>query len=224
MAAACHVSKSSVSRFCQELGYDGFSRFRTDVLRYRRQNHFKYELGEQDVCDPHATLFANYCSSVACNVEQLSQQVDDAQIARLACEINDYDQVVVAGEMQSGDIACAFQHNLFEAGKVVRSLVTTSQLSQVQGSVAPGSLLIVFSLFGHLFRRLDEGAVPWHKPHGSKVWLITSNLAGAVPSAVDEIIDCGLGKNLAAGNLAMELIANGVVMHYWQLRHARTCE
>lgn len=41
LARACSVSKSSVNRFCKELGYESFARFQSDVLRFRRRNNFK---------------------------------------------------------------------------------------------------------------------------------------------------------------------------------------
>lgn len=219
LARACSVSKSSVNRFCKELGYESFARFQADVLRFRRRNHYKYELGPEDVRDPDRTLTENYCASVARSAGLLARNVDDAVLEELARDLDRYEDVVVVGEMQSGDVACSFQHNLFEAGRVVTANVYNKEQRELLERLSPGTLVIVFSLFGHFFPRvLDaEGAPP--RPEGVKLCWITSSPEMGPAAPADVVVDCGLGKNLAAGNLAMEMVANAIVMHYWRLHH-----
>lgn len=222
MARACNVSKSSINRFCKELGYESFARFQADVLRFRRRNNCKYVLGADDVRNPDDTLLRNYCASVARNTGLLAANVDDAALEQVARDLDRYDEVMVIGEMQSGDVAYAFQHNLFEAGRVVTANVYAKEQRELLGRLGPGALVIVFSLFGHFFRRVCEEPGQLSRSEGTKVCWITSCPTMAPDMEVDLVIDCGLGKNLAAGNLAMEMVANAIVMHYWRLHHPET--
>lgn len=219
LARACSVSKSSVNRFCKELGYESFARFQADVLRFRRRNNFKYELGPADVREPGRTLTENYCASVARNTELLAANVDDEMLVGIAADLDRYEEVVVIGEMQSGDVALAFQHNLFEAGRVVTANVYAKEQRELLGRLGPGVLVIVFSLFGHLFRRIVDGDATLARREGTRLCWITSCPEMRPDIQIDVTVDCGLGKNLAAGNLAMEMVANAIVMHYWRLHH-----
>lgn len=219
MARACNVSKSSINRFCKELGYESFAHFQADVLRFRRRNNFKYVLGPDDVCEDGRSIMENYCASVARNAGRLAANVDDAVLEEVARDLDRHDEVMVIGEMQSGDVAYSFQHNLFEAGRVVTANVYAKEQRELLGHLGPGALVIVFSLFGHFFRRVCEEPGMLARTEGAKVCWITSCPTMTPDREVDLVIDCGLGKNLAAGNLAMEMVANAIVMHYWSLHH-----
>lgn len=219
LARACSVSKSSVNRFCKELGYESFARFQSDVLRFRRRNNFKYELGPDDVREPGRTLTENYCASVARNAALLAANVDDSVLEDIARDLDRYSEVMVIGEMQSGDVACSFQHNLFEAGRVVTANVYGKEQRELLERLSPGTLVIVFSLFGHFFRRIVDKEGALERAEDTKLCWITSCPTMRPATQVDVVVDCGLGKNLAAGNLAMEMVANAIVMHYWRLHH-----
>lgn len=224
LARACNVSKSSINRFFKELGYETFARFQADVLRFRRRHHFKYTLDDEDPRNPDATLFENYCMSVARNAELLCRNVDEALIAELAHDIDAYGQVIVMGEMQSGDVACAFQHNLFEAGRIVTASINSREQGEMLEHLEPDTLVVVFSLFGNLFWHTRPDRKPLEHVEGTKIYWITSHPHLHPEMPVDRIIDCQLGKNLAAGNLAMEIVANTVVLYYWQAHHDGRCD
>lgn len=219
MALACNVSKSSINRFCKELGYANFQRFQLDVLSFRRRYEKKYALTLYDARDPEKSLLDNYTESVARNVRRLAENVDDAVLAQIAADIDAYDQVILVGEQQSGDVACLMQHNLFGAGKVVTSYIYAKEQREVLDRLLPGTLLIVFSLYGNFFHRVLEGAGVSNRPERCKICWITSQPVLPPTIPVDVVIDCGLNKNLAAGNLAMEMVANVIVLHYWRLHH-----
>lgn len=218
LAQACSTSKTSVNRFCKELGYSNFARFQADVLRYRRRIEFKYALEGTAPSASNADLLDRYCESVAYNARALADSVNYVDLIELARDLDAFDQVFVLGEEQSGDVAHMFQHNLFDAGRMVTALTYAREQRDVLSHVAPGTLVVIFSLFGQFFHRIEEQSIHIDRVEGTKICWITSQPLYQPTFTVDLTIDCGVGKSLAAGNLAMEMVANVVVMHYWRLR------
>ena len=227
LARACSVSKSSVNRFCKELGYPGFAQFQADVLRFNRRHAFKYVLPPAAPDEPlpaapapdDPTLLGRYCAAVARTAARLAANVSDETLRGLARDLDAYERVIVMGEMQSGDVAQMFQHNLFEAGRVVTASVYAKEQRELVSNLEPGTLVIVFSLFGRFFHRLEKQHGIVERPEGTKLCWITSCPMFAPASRPDLVIDLGVEKNLTAGNLAMEMVANVVTMHYWQQRN-----
>ena len=219
MAKACNVSKSSINRFCKELGFQNFQQFQTAVLKFRRPYGLKYDLTQVEGYDPDRTLLGNYTELVASNARALAEHVDDALLESIARDIDAYDQVVILGEMQSGAVAFSLQHNLFSSGKAVTAYIYSPEQREVLRTLQPGTLLIIFSLFGNFFQRIVDEAGTFTHPEGTKVVWITSRPVLPPTIPVDVVIDCKLDKTLAAGNLSMELVANAIVLHYWRMHH-----
>ncbi|OUO59593.1 hypothetical protein B5F74_07955 [Collinsella sp. An271] len=222
MARACNVSKSSINRFCKELGYDTFRQFQLDVLRFQRQYATKYYLPASEISNPDGTLLENYAASVARNALKLAEHVDDAVLAQIAADLDEYEHVIVMGGQQSGDIACMLQHNLFGTGRVITAYTYGKEQREILSRLDSDTLLIVFSLFGNIFHRVMDNIGPFERPEHCKICWITSQAVLPPTIPIDTIIDCGLGWDLSAGNLAMELVANAIVMHYWHRHHPET--
>lgn len=219
MAAACNVSKSSINRFCKELGFANFQQFQTEVLRFHRPYNMKYDLSLEEGFDPARPLLENYTGLVARYAQELNRRVDDAVLDEVAHDIDTFEQVVILGELQSGAVAIGMQHNLFSTGKVVTAYTYSTEQREILRTLEPGTLLIIFSLFGNFFHRIVDEEGVFRHPEGTKVVWITSQPALPPTIPIDVVIDCGLNKTLAAGNLAMELVANTIVLYYWQLHH-----
>lgn len=220
MAKACNVSKSSINRFCKELGFQNFQQFQTAVLRFQRPYSLKYDPAQTEGYNPNLSTLDNYTNLVAKNAHALAENIDDDVLADIARDIDTHDQVVILGEMQSGAVALSLQHNLFSTGKAVTAYIYSPEQREVLRKLQPGTLLIIFSLFGNFFQNLAGAQAPFERLDRTKVVWITSHPVLPPTIPIDVIVDCKLDKTLAAGNLSMELVANAIVLHYWRIHHA----
>jgi DNA-binding MurR/RpiR family transcriptional regulator len=209
LAAACNVSKSSISRFCRELDYEDFYHFQLDAVRYTRNFFDKFELdGEDDA------LVQNYLSRVQRNVERLKNVVDNQTILQLAADIDTCEHLILLGNMQSGDIAQIFQHNLFIAGKNAVVAINPPEQRQLLRQAKSGTLVFVFSVSNTFFEALNAPDFLDKLPAEVKLVLITVHPLRPVSPRVDVTVNCNCDTSLAGGNLSMELVANMIALAY----------
>jgi DNA-binding MurR/RpiR family transcriptional regulator len=209
LAAACNVSKSSISRFCRELDYEDFYHFQLDAVRYTRNFFDKFDLDATD-----QDLVGGYLTRVQQNAEHLKQTLDNGVVLRLAEEIDACDRLVLLGNMQSGDIAYIMQHNLFIAGKTAVTAVNPPEQRQLLREAKAGTMVIVFSVSNTFFECLNAPDLLGKLPADVKLALITAHPLRAVPERVNTVINCKVDTSLAGGNLSMEMVANMIALAY----------
>lgn len=213
LAAACNVSKSSISRFCRELGYEDFYHFQLDALRYTRNYFSKFEIKATE----GRTLTDCYLERAQQNIGQLKTRLEDEKLQKLAADLVNYPHVILMGNMQSGDIAYILQHNLFIAGKATTVAVSLREQQMLLQDIKPNTLVIVFSVSATFFHCLNMPDLLNSRPKGVKLCLVTIHPLEAIPDTVDIVINCGGDSTLAGGNMNMEHVANLLVLYYQKL-------
>lgn len=114
LASMCHVSKTSITRFCRDMGYESFSELRMDLYTWNKTYLEKFDVPN---IKNHADVYNDYLNQVVFNIEILKSQVPSAQIQALVRDLQDYSDVMIMGHMQSANTAMTFQQNLFCAGE-----------------------------------------------------------------------------------------------------------
>lgn len=219
IAAACSVSRATVSRFIRSLGYDDFAAFQRDCVRWRRDvnNHLAAP------ADPATgSRIAGYLEQAAQAALAVRDNVAEGDIARVAQALVAAEHRVLLGSMQSGDVASILSHDLFQAG--LSSAVYVSVADQVQAlrTLAPHSVVVIMSVFATFFDRIDMGKVLATRPDDCLVVLCTSSCTHAIPPEVDVVLDCQAGTALAGGNHALMLLAGALALSCYQIRGGNT--
>lgn len=102
-----HVSQSTITRFCQKIGYEGFNDFKFDVFRYEKQDN------KEDI--PGKSKIDQYCSLFKIVEETLDQD----KMKALANDIMKSETIIVMGSHKSALPGEMLRLNLLKFGKKV---------------------------------------------------------------------------------------------------------
>ncbi|TYR35644.1 MurR/RpiR family transcriptional regulator [Mesorhizobium microcysteis] len=145
LAALAHVSKATVTRFIQGLGYETYEEARRHA-RLEKQTGSRLFLTTAADASGEQSVAAHAAQAVA-NVEATFLSVTDQQVAAIAQAILDARKVWVIGFRASHPFAAYLQWQLTQ---VVENIVAIPSAGQTLGehlvSVAPDDVVIVFGL------------------------------------------------------------------------------
>lgn len=141
IAEISSTSKSAVLRFCQKLGFKGYSEFRYEFIRYLYQDN---STSTNTPSDPLISMIDNYCESVT----QL-KNIDKSLIVKLVEDIKNTSSVYSCGIHKSSILARKLQYNLIDCGKAITLLTDLVSLSHTEFILNKDSLLILFSISGN---------------------------------------------------------------------------
>lgn len=174
IADVCNVSRSAVIRFCQKLGFTGFSDFQRAVLS-------EYETEKKDAAASGITALDVY---QAC-IEQLKQNIDPAELSAVGDLMAHARRVLCFGI----DHSCySAQQMAFRLGRNRIDASYTGD-SSVLGSyrhiLGSGDMLVVFSISGR--KSLAEDLDLFRAKRVSVI-LFTMNAGSALSSHVDHVL------------------------------------
>ena len=136
LAKDYQVSQSTITRFCQKIGYDGFNEFKFDVFRSEKQ-------GRQEQNNNLSTI-DSYCRLL--NI--LNENIDNEMMERFAKSIIHADTIIVTGSHKSSLPAKMLQYNLFKIHKKVIFLAT-DEFHDIDQIANKNDLVVVFTNRGN---------------------------------------------------------------------------
>ena len=137
IANVCNVSRSAVIRFCQKLGFTGYSDFQKAVLA-------EYENAKPEPADTASGALDVYQSCI----EQMKTKTDQAELAAIGDLMAHARRVLCYGDDHSGYSAQQMAFRL-ERSRIDASFTATSSvLGNYKDILAPGDVLAVFSISG----------------------------------------------------------------------------
>ena len=180
LAHACHVSISSVSRFCREIGLDNYAELRK-ILAVPST---KFETFPQArTRDERIDLTAN---EIVRSVELVRRSVDPAKISKLCEEIARYQQVAVFGLLKAEAAAIDLQCDLLMLGKQVYTNFSYPQQMEYILSAGSENLIVVFSCTGSYFEYPDLRGLS-EKLKAPRIWMVSGEKK-AYPPFIDEVL------------------------------------
>lgn len=158
------TSKSAVLRFCQRLGYKGYSEFRYDMIKYLHSTPGTYT--EEQGIIPHIT--ENYIQAI-----RIMNDINPSIIQKLINDIKNADVIQTFGLLNSTLPAQYFQNTFQNFGKLV--MVSSDEITiNRSASILTGkSLVISFSISGT--RNYTTSFFKENKSIGFQSYLITCN-------------------------------------------------
>lgn len=129
------VSQSTITRFCQKIGYDGFNEFKFDVFRSEKQ-------GNDD--DNNNSTIDLYCHLLHILEDNLNKE----KMRNLAKSIIHAKNIIVTGSHKSSLPAKMLQYNLFKIHKKAIFL-SNDEIHDISEITNPDDIVIVFTNRGN---------------------------------------------------------------------------
>lgn len=166
LAEECFVSKSTVSRFCRDIGLEDFSELR-DLLRQTEKTFTLYGAGL-----PPKEQGTSFCSLVNASLSLVANTLDYAALDRLTDELCQAKRVAAFGLLKAETAAISLQSDLVMLGKNAVTKVAFREQMDFLAGAQPGDLVIIFSYTGIYF---DYGLPQNILRKGPKVWFVTGS-------------------------------------------------
>lgn len=145
LAAACHVSVSSVSRFCREIGLQDFSELHEPTApgldRFAVASHKSDFTGRT----------ADFAISQARAIHQAALSLEERKVMALCKKLHDTPKVAVFALLKAQAAALCLQSDLWMLGRPVYSHISFQQQQEYLNTCPSRRLLVVFSYTGSYF-------------------------------------------------------------------------
>jgi DNA-binding MurR/RpiR family transcriptional regulator len=213
VAQKAGVSTATVVRFCQALGYEGYShlqaairqtfpRFTTTVQRLEARLTSRL---------PESDLLARVCATDIENIKHTMELVDTETFEAAVTEICRATSVLVVGEGLSAPPALFFAHSLKVMGFPVQVVTTGGEpLSLELSMLRPSDLLVGMSFWRH-FRETVE-AMSWAKKIGTNRIAITDSEVSPLAQLADYVFMASVdGVAHSSSPIALISLINALV-------------
>lgn len=189
--AATSVGDATIIRFCQKLGFNGFSDFKIEIA--------KEDYTVQESSEPKDTYDdqANQLSAAIMSTAKLINRAAIDQATRLMSTAK---QIYIFGVGGSGQVAECFASILLRVG--VQAITVTDPHFQAQRAsiIQPGDLVIGFSLSGRTKDTYD--AMRIGKDNGATVIGITNYTNTPIARMSDVVLQTAVEEFLNGGSVA----------------------
>lgn len=150
LAEECFVSRSSVRRFCQNIGYENFKDLKDDFKKYDYQYNYFMQLTSNE------NYRAWMAGELAAMVAELNARMDTDEIERIADRIHDSNTVVFLSSYSSIMCLMEFQRPLILSGKLVRIITDTTLDENLLNSLDGDDLAFMVSATGSYAHSMTE--------------------------------------------------------------------
>lgn len=193
IAKNCHVSKASVTRFAQNIGYDGFNSLKSDfdIVNFER-DELKIDFKAKSTQDNDHKLtheLKKEFEQVALDLNKFNEEIDFNIIHKLCELISKADNVYIISNMIPEKLSQTLQFTLLNSGKMAYSFPSIRQQNKISDNITDKDLALFVSLEGsHVAKR--EVTLPITTSSATTV-LLTQNPDMKLGSFFDHIISIG---------------------------------
>lgn len=135
------VTKTSILRFCQKLGYSGYSQFKYDLIRFVNENSAEGE--NQSPITAVESLYGNAISLI-------HHSVSDEEMRKLSADIVSARKIYIAGVINSYVSALQLRYALLMYGIDATVISGADELHSIDMCVREDDLIIAYSVSGTL--------------------------------------------------------------------------
>ncbi|MDD3360773.1 MAG: MurR/RpiR family transcriptional regulator [Hespellia sp.] len=194
IAEMCAVSKSTISKFVRELGFDDYADFKIDAKLIHEKDQYTKEKGITiNITD---FMLQNgveaYQKALFQDIHNLFEEIDYEKVRNVASMIHDYKRVAAFGDAYSETAALNLQHKMKYYRKTIYTTTHDRKQTDYIEKADTDTLIIIFSNRGRYisnYQMLDGYPEKECFEHTkAKIILITSNEEMAKDSRIDEAI------------------------------------
>lgn len=177
LASHFNISKSSVMRFCQKLGYSGYSEFRFDYIRDLHSSAFNVT-SDQSILTQAANIYTNALTEL--------NKLDENTILKLCSEIKKRDYVYCIGSGKSYLPCELMNYNFIRLGKKIITFDTGILYNDLSKILVEDDLILIFSVSGE--RKVLQKEITEFKEKKCHIVLITCNPKPKIINYIDDLI------------------------------------
>ena len=148
-----NISQSTITRFCQKIGYDGYNEFKFDVFRSGKQGNSSKD--DLSTLDAYIKL-----------IEILNQ---------FASDIVNAESIIILGMHKSALPAKLLQYNLFKYGKKAIFLDYGDIVNDFQQLINQGDMVIIYTNRGNVLGSINTTLKDMSKKLSFNLSIITMN-------------------------------------------------
>jgi len=209
VARNCFVSKSTVSRFCRQIGYQDYQELNQAIYQaFLRGDHIKFK---RYMTRPDGNQF--YLDEVQECLDVVRKLAVPSIIGEVVFDLMTHKRVGLLGKMQSNSVAIDLQHDLLVSHKVAAApIMPENQLAFIENSDEE-TFLLVISCSGTYFRGFLTSST-FDLKRRPKVTLLTNNAEMVGDRAYDRVIALPCEDTYAKHPLALKLFCNLIAVNY----------
>lgn len=147
VAAQCYVSRSSVRRFCKEIGYENFKDLKHNFKEFDEQFHQLLSNNDQE---NYREWLTNEINSM---MKELDQRMNTNEVDVIIDKIHDSREVVFLTSGSSTMPVKEFQRSMIVCGKIIR-IISDANVDYVIDSLTEQDYLITVSATGHFAKEV----------------------------------------------------------------------
>jgi len=189
--AATKVGDATIIRFCQKLGYNGFS-------------DFKIEIAKEDFTQQEQTRPTDYYDEISQHLQEAltatAKLIEPARLNQAIDLLSQAHKVYIFGVGGSGQVGASFAAILLRVGIQATPVGDPHIQAQIASLLSPSDLVIGLSLTGRTKDTYDSLKIA--KDNGARIIAITNNLNSPVASLGDVILQTAIEEFLNGGSVA----------------------
>lgn len=206
LAKVCHVSNSSISRFCKEIGLEGFA----ELKELLASTNFYFEKRANDG-SPEKRL-KEHARLINQSIEQVEQSLHMNSIQALCEDIKTYKKISAFGMLKAETVAMNFQSDMLMLGRQVYTSVSFQHQLEHILSAKSDELIIIFSYTGSYFETNNfRGKKSLLK--NPKIWMITGEKKD-YPEFIDRVICFESDHNQGSHPYQLQFIESVIAQEY----------
>lgn len=206
----CYCAKSTVSRFCRQIGYENYYELNQDLYTSTTKSQDKYDRYMLDDFEQIKDLFFNdLFNSILTAKDTITKQ----SVYTLVSLIKEYNEIGIFGNLQSQTIAQKFQNDMGLSRKIITaSLLPEHQKSYIK-EANKNNLIIIVSFSGYYFRQFIN---LHYLPKDNKPYLVllTCNDKMKGSKLYDQVICLSCPDNYASRAHIISFYLNMVAIEY----------
>lgn len=206
----CFVSKSTVSRFCRDIGYEDYYELNHDMYQLVETRFNKFQRYNQDSFEERQ---ANYYKDLTSGIEYAKKYIRQEDVEYLSSMLFAYQNIGILGSLHSHAVSEYFQHDLGLFSKVISApLLPENQQDFIRQS-GSDTLIIVVSCRGNYFSQLIS-KIKLEEECNPRCILITDNPKMKNSNLYEKIIYIPCNENYAQQPRNIGYFLNQVVLEY----------
>jgi DNA-binding MurR/RpiR family transcriptional regulator len=203
-ADACHVSPSTINRFCKRIGFKNFSSLRNSIA-------FSNEtaLLEKNDAELHTDTFLQKLNE---NIEVIDN-IPTEQMMRVVHTMKESSRIVIIGFEKHQVLAVELQKKLFLLGKLCECGTNLFKQLDTLSELSDEDMLITISIQGNIVTHHSPIAEKIKQAKGKKL-LLTFSDGPRELGIFDEILQCGRIENSSISSYTLLRLFDMLIEQY----------
>lgn len=199
-ALLCHCSPSTLSRFCQLLGFKNFKLFRT-ILNRPQLTYPTIDFNQQ-----------SYLEHIQENLKQTDLYLKQDKINNLILSIHNAKRIVMLGFQIHQSFTLEFQCKMMMLNKYIEIANSLDVIEKIN-TLTKDDLVIIISFNGNFFVG-QEHILEKLKQKNAKIILIGQYFPKEYSIEIQQFIECGHFSFYGEGSYSLIYILNIIVFKY----------